>query len=534
MLPLLGSTWARRPTEPSPVCDRARDGYAFLVDPDRTETLERELKFHAPVDSALPDLRDLVGRTERLPEQHLRTSYFDTPYQRLWKRGLTLRHRQSEDEEGGTWTLKLPSSTSVGALTRMEVSWPGPADQAPPAVLDVLRGTIRRSQLLPLVELTTIRQRLVIHDERDERVAEIDDDRVFVVGGPRDGFQFRQVEMEVLSDDDGSIDEIRSRLDDAGFRVERIPKLAKALGIPEPISEPPRVSRKAPLAEVVQRALRAGFARLIDHDWRLRLSLSNPTPDDVHQARVATRRLRSDIKTFRSVLDPVWVRHMRQDLKWLGTELGAVRDADVLGGLLDDVPTPLLRRLESQRQAAARDLDDVLLQDRYLTLLDRLDAAAQRPPFLAGEDTSPQMAAVTVLPGLIGDPGRALRRQVRKAGREPTDRQLHRIRIKAKQVRYAAETASPVLGKPATRIAKTAEQLQTLLGAHHDAVTAEAWLGSQSGIGSRPPPSTLPAPTAFEAGRLAAEQRQRQSELRRRWPEQWKKVRKSMRKTLGV
>jgi CHAD domain-containing protein len=502
------------------------------VDPHQTETLERELKFDAPVDRPLPDLRDLVGGTERLPERHLRTAYYDTPGQRLWERGLTLRHRQLEGEEGGTWTLKLPSSTSVGPLARTEVSWPGPRDHAPPAALDVLRGTIRRSELLPWVELTTTRQRLAIHDQRHQRVAEIDDDRVFVVGGPRDGFQFRQVELEVLSDDE-SVDDIRSRLDDAGFRIERTPKLAKALGLSEPITEPPRPSRKAALAVVVQLAFRAGFARLIDHDWRLRLSLSNPTPDDVHQARVATRRLRSDIKTFRSVLDPVWVRHMRRDLKWLGTELGAVRDADVLTGLLEDVPTPLLRRLESQRQAAVRDLDDVLSQDRYLTLLDRLDAAAQTPPFLAGEDTSPQMAAVAVLPSLVGDPGRALRRQVHKAGPEPTDRQLHRIRIKAKQLRYAAETASPVLGKPATRIAKAAEQLQTLLGAHHDAVTAEAWLGSQSGTGSPPPPSTLPAPTAFEAGRLAAEQRQRQDELRRGWPGKWKKVRKSL-KTLGA
>jgi CHAD domain-containing protein len=502
------------------------------VDSHQTETLERELKFDAPMGRALPDLRDLVGRTERLPERHLQTAYFDTPGQGLWDRGLTLRHRQVDDEEGGTWTLKLPTSTSVGPLTRMEVSWTGARDQVPSAATGVLRGIIRRSHLQQWVELVTIRQRLAIHDKGDERVAEIDDDRVSVVGGPRDGFQFRQVELEFENDKE-SVGDIESRLGDAGFRVEPVAKLAKALGLSEPITQLPRASRRASLAVVVQLALRAGFARLIDHDWRLRLSMPNPSPHDVHQARVATRRLRSDLKTFRSVLDPIWVRHMRADLKWLGSELGAVRDVDVLTGQLKDAPTPLPQRLESQRQAAVGALDDALSQDRYLKLLDRLDTAAQSPPFLAGENISPRVAAGTALAGLIADPWRALRRQVHKAGPGPTDRQLHRIRIKAKQLRYAAETASPVLGRPATRIAKAAEQLQTVLGAHHDAVTAEAWLGSQSGIGDTAQHSTLLAPTAFEAGRLATEQRQLQNELRRRWPQKWKKVEKSMR-TLGV
>ena len=82
---------------------------------------------------------------------------------------------------------------------------------------------------------------------------------------------------------------------------------------------------------------------------------------------------------------------MRADLKWLGSELGAVRDVDVLTGQLKDAPTPLLDSLESQRQAAVAALDDMLSQDRYLKLLDRLNAAAQRPPFLSGENISPQM-----------------------------------------------------------------------------------------------------------------------------------------------
>ncbi len=53
-------------------------------------------------------------------------------------------------------------------------------------------------------------------------------------------------------------------------------------------------------------------------------------PEGVHQARVASRRLRSDLRTFRTALDPAWAEPLREELRWLGTVLGEARDADVL------------------------------------------------------------------------------------------------------------------------------------------------------------------------------------------------------------
>ena len=53
-------------------------------------------------------------------------------------------------------------------------------------------------------------------------------------------------------------------------------------------------------------------------------------PEGVHQARVATRRLRSHLRTFRKLLEPEWAEPLRDELGWLGDELGGVRDADVL------------------------------------------------------------------------------------------------------------------------------------------------------------------------------------------------------------
>ena len=53
-------------------------------------------------------------------------------------------------------------------------------------------------------------------------------------------------------------------------------------------------------------------------------------PEVVHQARVATRRLRSDLRTFEHFVDHEWAAELRAELRWLGAELGAVRDVEVL------------------------------------------------------------------------------------------------------------------------------------------------------------------------------------------------------------
>ena len=53
-------------------------------------------------------------------------------------------------------------------------------------------------------------------------------------------------------------------------------------------------------------------------------------PDAVHKMRVATRRLRSALTTFKPLFDADVVRPLGGELKWLAGELGAARDAEVM------------------------------------------------------------------------------------------------------------------------------------------------------------------------------------------------------------
>jgi CHAD domain-containing protein len=501
---------------------------------------EREVKLEATLDLALPDLRGLVGGTFRLPEEDLHAAYFDTPDFRLWERRVTLRHRSGEGPGDGVWTLKLPGGTGPRGLDRTELTWAGPRDEPPAEARRILRGLVRNADLRQVVELRTLRRPLELHDESGHPWAVLDDDTVTVSGGPRDGLRFREVEVE-LADEDGdhdveALDTVVRALRKAGARRHDDPKFATALGLAS--AEPPsdgRLRKRSELEAVVRHSLRAGLDRLLEHDVRLRVDRTRPPATDIHQARVATRRLRSDLKTFEPVLDEVWTRRMRADLKWVGAALGAVRDLDVLASTVEgpaDRPPidaagcrELRGRLAEQRLAAAHQVVEVIEEDsRYLRMLDRLHAASDAPPFRAGRGPGrsgrrtpkPDDPARDQLPQLVRPSWRALRRRVRRAGPHPNARELHRIRIKAKQLRYAAEAAEPVIGKPARRTAKAAAHIQSVLGDHHDTVAAEEWLWNEA-LRSSPWGS-------FSAGQLTAEMRERQRRLRRRWRADWSKL----------
>jgi len=520
------------------VTDSGRVGIGS-VKSTTSDHIEREVKLMADLDLALPDLRGLVGGTYRLPEQELRAAYLDTPDFRLWHQGVTLRHRLGEGPADGTWTMKLPEQPNDTTLDRTELSWPGSRDEVPATARRLLRGLVRSAELLQVAELFTVRRPLELRDAKGRGWAVLDDDIVTVRGGPRDGLRFRQVEVELADDGhEGTSSKVLDRvvgvLRKAGARLDHAPKLAIALGLDAASDKEgaDRIGKRSSLEAVVQASINAGLDGLLDHDCRLRLRSDNPAPHDIHQARVATRRLRSDLKTLRPALDPVWVRHTRDELRWLGNALGNVRDVDVLTAELSapDQGSPteaagkreLLGHLAEQRRLGCQQLAAALEdEERYIPLLERLHVAGQTPPFRAkagpgaGKKHSPvaEAPARSALPRLVRTSWRSLHKQVRRAGDQPSNGELHRIRIKAKQVRYASELAAPVVGAPARRSATAAAKLQTVLGEHHDAVVAKEWLWSEA-LRASPWAS-------FAAGQLSCEQGRRQQKFRRRWPKAW-------------
>jgi CHAD domain-containing protein len=279
----------------------------------------------------------------------------------------------------------------------------------------------------------------------------------------------------------------------------------------------------AKAGDVVRAAFAVSVDSLAREDAALRRS---PDEEAVHRARVSVRRLRCDLRTFLPLLDPAWADGLRERSRWLQNGFSAARDADVLLARLRRHSAELgeaerrqveetLAPLQAERDAAYERLRSMLLEPRYPALLQELVDAAKRPPFNARAED----AACSVVPEMVADAWWTLRKRVRKRTRPPSDRELHRIRIAAKRVRYAAEAVAPVAGRSAGRLARAVERMQTILGDQHDAVGACERLRTLATGGG-----------AFVAGELASLEQRCALDGRRAWRKAWRAAKRAHRR----
>jgi CHAD domain-containing protein len=426
----------------------------------------------------------------------------------------------------------MPKSSQGPALARREVRFTGPPHHVPAQAADLVRATTRSAGLVPVARISTLRAATQIRDRDGRLLAEVDDDAVTVSAGRHHrAAAFREVEIEVAPDTprgERLLQTAVARLIEAGCVAQPpMPKVVRALGVPatEPPDEvvaPPREPVTVP--DVIRHAIARSVAQIVRHDPGVRLG---EDPEDVHQLRVGTRRLRSDLRTFARHLDPERVAAARAELGWLAALVGAVRDTDVLtarmrasGDALPDADraavSTLLSSLGRQDDAARTAMLDAMRSPRYVCLLDALvTLAGPTPPALDATPTT--RAPARVAADLAGRPWRRLARAVAALPANPPDGALHQIRILAKRCRYAAEAVGPLVGAPAARFAAAVADVQTVLGDHQDTVVAEGWLRDAA----RDEPSV-----GVAAGELIAHERTERGRLRAQWPAVWRSASK--------
>ena len=241
-------------------------------------------------------------------------------------------------------------------------------------------------------------------------------------------------------------------------------------------------TREDTAGEVVLACLREKAATLTAMEGPARLDEF----DAVHRMRVASRTLRSTLKTFGPLFDAVEAEHWHAELRWLGGVLGGARDAEVLEAQLADLlaltPGNLVRgpvrelidrAFAPRREAAHEVLLAELDSDRYPALAEGLAAFVADPPdsALTGLAAGP---GARVLPPFVDRARRRVRRRMREALPMPSgaerDAALHQARKAARQTRYAAEAVVPVFGDPAKRLGRQMKTLQDVLGARHDRI----------------------------------------------------------------
>jgi CHAD domain-containing protein len=236
-------------------------------------------------------------------------------------------------------------------------------------------------------------------------------------------------------------------------------------------------------AAVIRQSIRDDCRALADGEIAVR---ATGAIADVHRTRVATRSLRSNLKTFEPLLEEEWVIETRAELAWIAALLGRVRDLDVLRGRVagavaelserdQELAAPLLLRLSMERQAALHPLQRALASERFDELMARLGAAADTPPTT---DEADDDDAVDLLRPLAR---RRWRKLCKRLAEHPsTVEELHSVRIAAKKARYAVDAIGPAAAKKDRRRRKRATRLQTTLGDQRDAMAAERWLRDQA------------------------------------------------------
>ncbi|MEU0388390.1 CYTH and CHAD domain-containing protein [Streptomyces chartreusis] len=485
---------------------------------------EIERKYESD-ESGLPDLTGVAGVAAVLDKgvAHLDATYYDTADERLAASSVTLRRRTGGSDAG--WHLKFPVAPGVRDEIRAPLS-----DTLPGDLAGLVRSRVRGGELLPVVRLRSDRDVRHLVDADGRLLAEVSVDAVRADRLTAGGGQAQWTEIEVELADGGDpvfLDKVEKRLRKAGVRPSAsASKLARALAE----TAPHQRRASAPAGEPVTAGdhvlayVRAQRDALVELDPAVR----RDAEDSVHSMRVATRRLRSTLKSYGELLDRTVTDSVGDELKWLAGELGLDRDREVLTqrltAALDEVPATLVRGPVAERlhtwasgehDGARGRLIGVLDSRRYLALLDTLDALIADPPLrkAAGKKPHKQIAkAVTrdfrKVAGLVE----------RAVELEPgTDRDvaIHEARKKAKRARYAAEAARPALGKPAKDLVKSMKALQNLLGEHQDSVMARQALRELSAV------AHAAGESAFTYGLLHEREEQRAVRVETELPGFW-------------
>jgi CHAD domain-containing protein len=464
---------------------------------DGSPHVEVERKFTLD-EGRSPDLRDVkgVGEVRDEPAFEMRATYYDTDDLRLASRGVTLRRREGGSDTG--WHLKVPVATDsrIEITAALDASTVG----VPDALADDVMGLTCGRLLQPVVDLTTRREEhhLVDGDRREVAVVAVDQVTARTLRSPEGtDASWQELEVELVDGPPAVLDRVAKVLVATGAQPSSWwSKLGQAL---DHQVDDPSATTLDTAGDVVLAYLREHFAELQLRDVAVRTAQG----DGVHKMRVATRRLRSTLATFRPYLDGTRWEDARSELKWIGRQIGAVRDLDVLHERLlteiDDLD-PLLvvgpvrarlrRELGVRHQDAEVALADALRSERYLTLLEELASLLDDPPLTGRARRKPARVAGRVDRELRRFDG-ALRHADDASGPVERDARLHEVRKAAKRARYAGEAVRPVFGKPAARLAARMEDVQEVLGDRNDAVTARpvlrelgvlAYLGNENGF----------------------------------------------------
>ena len=462
-------------------------------------------------------LRVVPGETKELTD-----TYYDTEDWRFYRAGYALRVRRDGKRVEATMKSLAPPEDG-GLKKRREISEPLRSDS--PRPLKSARGPVgERLRLLAgardLRPLFGVRTRRRIFELRPE-AGEPEDSDGEVVVGPEGDIRRKEDGSEETSAEDITVDALggihgRERgpvlaeisLDESEFSTDKgetslsrvevevadsgsydgvsdfVGELQSSLELrPTGLSKfrtglaaaglspagapdlgPTEIDTSMTTGEVAFAILRRHFATMLAHEPGVRLG---EDPEELHDMRVATRRLRAALKLYKKVL-PRRAENYERDLRYFANALGEVRDLDVhLERLAGETLKEIVAALEQRRVEARRRMLEVLDSNRYERFVSSFTGTLRR-----GRSPGPTGPILEEAPDLVLRRYRKVRKDVKALTEDSPPEDFHDLRKKGKRLRYALEPLRGIYGKPAERMVDLLKDVQDDLGDNQDLVVA--------------------------------------------------------------
>lgn len=433
----------------------------------------------------------------------LSAHYFDTPDLHLLHHGAGLRVRRMD----GVWIQTMKAGGSVQSGLHQRNEWEGPVARPWPQLgklRKLMNGDGAWQKVLDAPDLKDRLQALfAVQVERCTWDLEVDGSKIELVLDhgtiERHGqhVPVNEIELELKDGQPASLFQFAQRLlADLPLRLSNSSKAERGYQLCRQTGTVPVKATALALDadDTVARALLAVLDNCLAHIQHNEAAvIAGEHVESLHQMRVGVRRLRSALKLFEPVAPcpPA----LLDDVRWLGEELGAARDWDVLfestlprvlgsvdtagsagtaNGMLE-LQALALETVRARRHAAAQ----ALLSQRYTRLQLAMGAWMQQLAAEAGQhgDGEPLAQGASNYAQQVVQRlhKQLLRRADRISDSDPAT--VHRLRIAGKRSRYAMEFFRSLYRNGGTRrYLDTMSDLQDQLGAHNDLVVADALL----------------------------------------------------------
>jgi inorganic triphosphatase YgiF len=461
----------------------------------------------------------------------LRSIYLDTPEHTLKKAGIALRLRR----DGRRWVQTVKTSGELrGGFSQVgELENPAPGgrlclDAIPDAsVRDEVVRRVNGSSLGTVCE-TLIKRTTSELSLQDGTRAELAIDVGEIRADGRSA-QLREAEIELIEGSPGGLFDIAKALfPDGGLRFSRLSKADRgyllAEGAPIDLPLAPRNAETIALdpAQVAEQAARDILRECVEQiATNMVVVRELADPEGPHQLRVGLRRLRSASSVLSPVLQSPEMSRLNEEARWLGQEVGRLRDLDVVGNDIvrreaeahpDEPGLSAFADVLSREAADLRErLRKLLAGARSQAFVIDLAQFVETRGWLVPQDFSQTKRLAAPVAELAGQ---ALDKRWKKIGKRARGlatldtEQRHKLRKELKKLRYAVEFFSSLYpAKHVDPFQRRLKKLQTVFGDLNDAATVRAMLTGAEAPGAGDPAAQRAVGWVIGASQARAELR---------------------------